>query len=116
MRKKRKPIKVTIDRFELRDIDSLFSFHLGKDGNGYYAEDLSLKRMALPPKATIEIKEFPPVVNKIISRRIGPSIANIGNREVLNDAFYKRFNANLPPRIPEPGASSLPGILKDILN
>jgi hypothetical protein len=114
--KKRQPKKFTIEKFELKDIDSLFNFYLGKDGNGYYAEDMALKRMVLSPKATVKIKEFPPMINKIISKRLGPNIAKTANKEVLNDAFYKQFNANLPPRIPEPGSPSLPGILNDILN
>lgn len=110
------PIKATIDRFELKDIDSLFSFYLVKSGNSYYAEDLALKRMVLSPKATVKIREFPPIINKIISDIIGPAIADIGNKEVLNDAFYREFNANLPHRIPESGSPSLLGILRDILN
>ncbi len=101
--------------FELNDIDSLFNFYLSKSGKDYYAEDLSLKRLVLSPKASLKIREFPPIVNKIISDIIGPAIADIGNKEVLNDAFYREFNANLPPRIPETGAPDLPGILKDIL-
>jgi len=56
------------------------------------------------------------MINKIISKRLGPAIAKTVNKEVLNDAFYKQFNTNLPPRIPEPGSPGLPGILKDVLN
>jgi hypothetical protein len=109
------PIRATIDKFKLEDIDSLFSFYLGKSGNDYYAEKLALKRMVLSPKASVKIREFPPIINKIISDVIGPAIADIGNKEVLNDAFYKEFNANLPPRIPESNSPSIPGILRDIL-
>lgn len=112
---KRPPIRATIDKFELEDIESLFSFYLRKSRNSYYAEDLALKRMVLSPKATVKIREFPPIVNKIISNVIGPVIADVGNKEVLNDAFYREFNANLPPRIPESGYPSLPGILQEIL-
>lgn len=114
--KKRKPIRVTIDKFELKDIDSLFNFYLGRDGNGYYAEDMVLKRMVLSPKAAIKIKEFPPVINKVISKRLGPAIAKTANKEVLNDAFYRQFNTNLPSRIPASGSPGLTGILKDVLN
>jgi hypothetical protein len=109
------PIRATIDKFELNDIDSLFNFYLGKSGKDYYAEDLSLKRLVLSPNASLKIREFPPIVNKIISDIMGPAIADIGNKEVLNDAFYREFNANLPPRIPETGSPDLPGILKNIL-
>ncbi len=109
------PIRATIDKFELKDIDSLFNFYLGKSGKDYYAEELSLKRLVLSPKASLKIREFPPIVNKIVSDIMGPAIADIGNKEVLNDAFYTEFNANLPPRIPDTGSPNLPGILKDIL-
>ena len=110
------PIRATIDKFELKDIDSLFNFYLGKSGGEYYAEQLALKHMVLSPKASIKIREFPPIVNKIISNVIGPIIANVGNKEVLNDALYREFNANLPTRIPESGSPNLPDILQDILN
>lgn len=109
------PIRATIDKFKLEDIDSLFSFYLGKSGNDYYAEKLALKRMVLSPKTSVKIREFPPIINKIISDIMGPLIADIGNKEVLNDAFYKEFNANLPPRIPESSSPNIPGILRDIL-
>jgi len=110
------PIRATIEKFELKDIDSLFNFYLGKSGGEYYAEKLALKHMVLSPKASIRIREFPPIVNKIISNVIGPLIANVGNKEVLNDAFYREFNANLPPRIPESSYPNPPGLLQDILN
>ena len=110
------PIKATIDRFELKDIDSLFSFYLVKSGNDYYAKEMALKHMVLSPKASIKIREFPPIINKIISDIIGPIIADVGNKEVLNDAFYNEFNAHLPPRIPESGSPTLPSIFQDILN
>jgi len=109
-------VRATIDKFELNDIESFFSFYLGKSGNSYYAEELVLKHMVLSPKASIKIREFPPIFNKIISNVIGPIIADVGNKEVLNDYFYREFNANLPPRIPESGSPSLPGILQNILN
>jgi hypothetical protein len=109
------PIRATIDKFELNDIDSLFNFFLSKSGEDYYAEDLSLKRMVLSPKASIKIKEFPPIVNQIVSDIMGPAIADIGNKEVLNDKFYKEFNANLPPRIPEESSPALPSLLKGLL-
>jgi hypothetical protein len=114
-RNKLPPIKATIDKFELKDIDSIFSFYLNKSGNDYYAKELELKRMVLSPKASLEIREFPPVINKIISDAMGPAIADIGNKEVLNDTFYKEFNANLPPRIPESGSPNFPDVLRDIL-
>jgi len=110
------PIRATIDKFELMDIDSLFNFYLGKSGSEYYAEKLALKHMVLSPKVSIEIREFPPIVNKVISNVIGPIIANVGNNEVLNDDFYREFNTNLPPRIPESGSPNLPNIFQDILN
>jgi len=112
---KRPPIRATIDKFEIEDIESLFNFYLGKSGNDYYAKELSLKRMVLSPKASIKIREFPPIVNRIISNVIGPAIADIGNKEVLNDAFYTEFNDNLPSRIPESGSPNLPGIIQNIL-
>lgn len=114
--KKRQPKKYTIEKFELKDIESLFNFYLGKDGDSYYAEDIALKRMVLSSRASIKISELPPRINKLISKRLGPAVAQNANKEVLNDAFYKQFNAKLPPRIPESGSSSLPGILKDVLH
>jgi len=107
-------IRATIDKFELKDIESFFSFYLAKGENGYYAEELVLKHMVLSPKATIKIREFPPIVSKILSNMIGPVIADVGNRDILNDKFYSQFNENLPPRIPESGFLRLPAILQDI--
>jgi len=109
------PLRATIKKFELEDVESWLSFFLRKDAREYYAENLALTRMVLSPKASIEIQEFPPVINSIISDAMGPAIAEIANREVLNDAFYREFNTSLPPRIPEATSPSLQGILQDIL-
>lgn len=109
------PIRATIDKFELKDIDSLFNFYLGKSGSDYYAKELNLKHMVLSPKVSIKIREFPPIVNKIISNVIGPIVADVGNKEMLKDDFYKEFNANLPARIPESGSPNLPDIIQEIL-